>query len=79
MLNVSCLCVACVRVWSWFVLQFALQDLKIALATTPSVHPLFVLYCMAYVKCVCVCARTCVTAGYSARWGEMGPQNSNSI
>ena len=35
-----------------------LQDLKIALANTPSVHPLFVLYCIVYYKsvCVCVCA-----------------------
>ena len=46
--------VACVSVWSWSVLQFALQDLKIALAITPSVHPLFVLYCIVYYKCVCV-------------------------
>ena len=43
-------------------LQFALQDLKIALANTPSVHPLFVLYCIVYYKsvCVCVCVRVCV-------------------
>ena len=50
------LCVGCVSVWSWSVLQFALQDLKIALANTPSVHPLFVLYCIVYYKRVCVCA-----------------------
>ena len=43
-----CVCVACVSVWSWSALQFALQDLKIALANTPSVHPLFVLYCIVY-------------------------------
>ena len=53
------LCVACVSVWSWSALQFVLQDLKIALANTPSVHPLFVLYCIVYYKrervCVCVC------------------------
>ena len=40
-------------------LQFALHDLKIALANAPSVHPLFVLccilYCIVYYKCVCVC------------------------
>ena len=47
-LKVSCLCVACVSVWSRVALQFALQDLKIALANTPSVHPLFVLYCTVY-------------------------------
>ena len=41
--------------------SLALQDLKIALANTPSVHPLFVLYCIVYYKrerereCVCVC------------------------
>ena len=42
-LSVCCcvlLCVECVSVWSWS----ALQDLKIA----PSVHPLFVLYCIVY-------------------------------
>ena len=50
-LSVCC----CVSVWSWSALQFALQDLKIALATTPSVHPLFVLYCIVYYKSVCVC------------------------
>ena len=61
-LNVSCLCVACVSVWSWSARQFALQDLKIALANTPSVHPLFVLYCIVHYKRVCVRAwvRGCV-------------------
>ena len=62
-LHVSYLWVACVSVWSWFVLQFALQDPKNALANTPSVHPLFVLYCMVYYKsvcCVCVCVVCCV-------------------
>ena len=53
------LCVACVSVWSWSVLQFALQDLKIALANTPSVHPLFVLYCIVYYKSVCAHACVC--------------------
>jgi hypothetical protein len=38
--------------WSWSVLLFALQDLKIALANTPRVHPLFVLYCIVYYKSV---------------------------
>ena len=38
-------------------LQFALQDLKIALANTPSVHPLFVLYCIVYYKSECVRGR----------------------
>ena len=33
--------------------SLALQDLKIALANTPSVHPLFVLYCTVYYKSVC--------------------------
>ena len=46
------LCVGCVSVWSWSALQFALQDLKIALANTPSVHPPFVLYCIVYYKSV---------------------------
>ena len=61
-LHVSRRCVACVSVWSWSALQFALQDLKIALANTPSVHPLFVLYCIVYYKsvCVCVCHAVCV-------------------
>ena len=45
-----CMCV-CVCVWFWVALQFALQDLKIALANTPSVHLLFVLYCIVYYKC----------------------------
>ena len=36
-------------------LQFALQDLKIALANTPRVHPLFVLYCIVYYKRESVC------------------------
>ena len=40
-------------VWSSSALQFAPQDLKIALANTPSVHPLFVLYGMVYYKSVC--------------------------
>ena len=52
-LNVSCLCVACLSVWSWSALQFATQDLKMALANTPRVHPLFVLYCIVYYKNVC--------------------------
>ena len=59
------LCVACVSVWSWSALQFALlRDLKIALANPPSVHPLFVLYCIVYYKsvCVCVCVCVCVVA-----------------
>ena len=47
------LCVACVSVWSWSVLQFALQDLKIAMANIPRVHPLFVLYCIVYYKSAC--------------------------
>ena len=65
-LNVSCLGMACVSVWSWSALQFALQDLKIALANTPSVHPLFALYCIVSYKsvcarvCVCVCSRRCL-------------------
>ena len=46
---------ACVSVRFWSVLQFALQDLKIALANTLSVHPLFVLYCIVYYKSVCAC------------------------
>ena len=37
---------------SRFALQFVLQDLKIAQATTPSVRPLFVLYCTVYHKIV---------------------------
>ena len=53
-------------------LQFALQDLKIALANTPSVHPLFVLYCIVYYKRerVCVCV---------SRWLHLspGPVQSN--
>ena len=39
--------------------SLALQDLKIALTNTPSVHPLFVLYCVVYYnrerESVCVC------------------------
>ena len=42
------ICVACVSVWPWSALQFALQDVKIAVANTPSVHPLFV--CIVYYK-----------------------------
>jgi hypothetical protein len=49
-LSVSCLCVVCANVWSWVALQFVLQDLEIALANTPIVHPLFVLYCTVYYK-----------------------------
>ena len=59
-LNVSCLCVECVIVWSWVVLQFVLQDLKVALANTPSVHPLFVLYYTVYYKRVCAAVDTSV-------------------
>ena len=54
------LCVACVSVWSWSALRFALQDLKIALANTPSVHPLFVLYCIVCYKSVCTGVGTSV-------------------
>ena len=54
------LCVACVSVWSWSALQFALQDLKIALANTPSVHPLFILYCIVYYKRERVCVYVCI-------------------
>ena len=42
-------------VWSWSVLQFALRDLKIALANTPSVHPRFLLQ-----ECVCFCVSVCM-------------------
>ena len=59
-----CCCVlhvlVCVSVWSWSALQFALQDLKIAMANTPSVHPPFVLYCIVYYKSVSVCKCVCV-------------------
>ena len=62
-LNVSCLCVAFVSVWSWFALQFMLQDLKIALAHAPSVHQQFVLYRMVNYKSVCAClVCVCVSA-----------------
>ena len=47
----------CVSVRSWSVLQFALQDLKIALANTPSVHPPLVLYCIVYYKTVSTSVR----------------------
>ena len=57
------LCVVCVSVWSWCALQFALQDLKIALVNTPSVHPLFVLYCIVYYKSACMCVRMQCAAG----------------
>ena len=50
----ACLCVACGIVWSCLALQFALPDLKMALANTPSVHPLFVLYCIVRYKSVWV-------------------------
>ena len=56
------LCVEWVSVWSWSALQFALQDLKIALANTPSVHPLFVLYCIVYYTSVCLLRKLCVCA-----------------
>ena len=66
----------CVSVWSWSALQFALQDLKIALVNTPSVHPLFVLYCIVYYErereresvCVCVCACVCMSG-----WLHLSP------
>ena len=43
-LAVSVFALLCVRVftWSWVALQFVLQDVKIALANPPSLHPLFV-------------------------------------
>ena len=69
-------CLLRVSVWSWLALHFALQDLNIALANAPSIHPLSVLYCAVYCKrererererervcvcvCVCVCVRACV-------------------
>ena len=45
--------VSCVSVWSWSVLQFALQDLKIVtIRQILHVHPLFVLYCIVCYKSV---------------------------
>ena len=53
-LNVSCLCVACVSVWSSSALPLALQDLKIVtIWQILHVHPLFVLYCIVCYKSVC--------------------------
>ena len=62
---VSCLCAVCVSVWSWlvlqFALQFALQDLKIALIAMLQVytHCLYgtVWYTTSASVCVCVQAR----------------------
>ena len=56
-------------------LQFVLQDLKIALANTPSVHPLFVLYCIVYYESVCVfvCGGGGVGGrGFGTQWTTIG-------
>ena len=58
LLHVPCLCVACVSVWSWIALQFALQDLKTALIPVLTVysHCLYgtVWYTTIARLCVCV-------------------------
>ena len=74
------LCVVGVSVWSWSALQFVLQDLKIALANTPSVHPLFVLYCVVYYKSACVCQKHCYRKAtiwyqwYHGNWETVGSE-----
>ena len=64
LLHVSCLCVACISVWSWLALQFVLQDLKIALIAMLQVytHCLYRMYGMVCYKrmCMCVCVCVCV-------------------
>ena len=62
LLHVSCLCVACVAVWSRVALQFALQDLKTALIAMLQVytHCLYGTVCLCVSVCVCVCV--CVRA-----------------
>ena len=71
-LNVSCLCVACISVWSWSALQFALQDLNIV-TIWPNATCTHFLYCTVLYatrerererererKRVCVCVFVCV-------------------
>ena len=62
LLHVSCLCVACVSVWSWLALQFALQDLKTALIAMHQVYTYRLYGAVWYTAsvCVCVCVRACV-------------------
>ena len=80
LLHVSCLCVACVSVWSWLALQFALQDLKTALIAMHQVYTCRLYGAVWYTAsvCVCVCAyvRACVcfpdTSSVFARLDMLG-------
>ena len=57
----SCLCVECVGDWSWLALQFALQDLKIAMLQVYA-HGLYstVWYTTSACVCLCVCVFVCL-------------------
>ena len=62
MLHVSCLSVACVSVWSWIALKFALQDLKTALIAMLQVytHCLYGTVWYTISVCVLLLAHPCV-------------------
>ena len=70
LLNVPCLCVGCVSVWSWSALQFAPQDLKIVMIWQILRAPTFciVLYCMPQ---ECVYPRK-ASLWFVARTGRLG-------
>ena len=53
-------CVACVSVWSWLALQFALQDLKTALIAMLQVYTHWLYGTVWYTTSVCVCVCVCV-------------------
>ena len=61
LLHVSCLCVLCASVWPWFALQFALQDLKIALASSGNKCTLTV----CTVLCGITITRACVSSNHA--------------
>ena len=54
--QLSCRCVACVSVWSWLALQFALQDLKTALIAMLQVHTHCLYGTAWYTTTLCMCA-----------------------
>ena len=81
------MCPVCVLLWvasdgvlSWSALQFALQDLKIALANTSSVLSLFVLYCIVlYTTRVCVWVGGWVLEGHARVHPSIQVTRSSSV
>ena len=71
----SCLCVVCVSTWSWLALQFALQDLKIALIAMLQVysHCLYGTVWYTTSMCLCVCVWVCRCVGHWNACNQKAP------